>query len=375
MKKIISLLTVLLLVLSLTVPAFAEDTTIGSIGAKALSEGYNTENAPTVYFNGTKWITIGYNESGVGSASNTAALISSDILTKSVYNEKEARSNIYSTSVIKGVVDGYVPEGAEKEAIAVKTIKSAKYNMDKTDGTNGDPVDTLYWLLTTAEAWQLNSTIKRTPDLSVWYLCSPGYSSSFAAVVDGPSVNYGGVNAYMNYGVRPGVQLKLDSILFTTPAANEENANKLTLKDSSHNSFKVENAQVNNNKLSVDFSGAVTGNNEKISYIVADGNGNISDYKQIENASQAAGSVTFDIPSVPEGSKLYVINEQVNGANASNFASSLCEIDNSIIAGALSTSSTLSNGNIFIIAGVAVVAVAAVVVLIVVKKKKPAESK
>ncbi|MBQ8302623.1 MAG: InlB B-repeat-containing protein, partial [Clostridia bacterium] len=83
-------------------------------------------------------------------------------------------------------------------------------------------------------------------------------------------------------------------------------------------------------KTFVSYSGATTGENEYISAMIKDSNGNVTYYGRLKNVTEASGHFAideFDIPSkMNDGDTLYIFNEQYNGDNMTDFASELKEV-------------------------------------------------
>ncbi|MBQ9162672.1 MAG: InlB B-repeat-containing protein, partial [Clostridia bacterium] len=83
-------------------------------------------------------------------------------------------------------------------------------------------------------------------------------------------------------------------------------------------------------KTFVSYSGATTGENEYISAMIKDSNGNVTYYGRLKNVTEASGQFAideFDIPSkMNDGDTLYIFNEQYNGDNRTDFASELKEV-------------------------------------------------
>ena len=149
------------------------------------------------------------------------------------------------------------------------------------------------------------------------------------------------------FGARPAFQLNLASVLLTSAAAGgkssadagsgefgvfytaSENGCKLTLLDSSRNSFEASAANttvVPGGTLAVTYSGAGTGENEYVSAIICDNGGDILYYASLISA----GSGTWDmtIPAeLPEGSyNLKMFSEQQNGDDQTDYAGPMEEL-------------------------------------------------
>src|SRR5699024_8952667 len=123
-----------------------------------------------------------------------------------------------------------------------------------------------------------------------WWLRSPGQNNQIAAFIeeDGGDVFEGNPVNNKNTAVRPAFNLHLSSVLFTSadtadsgkPASDMDNALtaveeaytgnewKLTLLDSSRDSFSVSNQTWSGNRLTFSYSNAQTGANEYISAVI-----------------------------------------------------------------------------------------------------------
>ena len=205
-----------------------------------------------------------------------------------------------------------------------------------------------------------------------WCLRSPGLIDYFAAFVEfGGGVSYnGGLVDSTGAAVRPAFNLNLNSVLFTSaavggksPAAESGgqsgeaadaifkigdysgNEWKLTLLDSTRNSFAISNATRNSSgdTIAFSYSGAQTGTNEYISVVIED-SGAITHYGRILQPESASGTASLTLPadvSLGENTKLYVFNEQYNGDKMTDYASPLREISSPTLD---ETAPELSNG-------------------------------
>ena len=154
-------------------------------------------------------------------------------------------------------------------------------------------------------------------------------------------------------GIRPGVAVGTKNILFISPAKAGKNSGrdisnilqstkvcrssddwKLTLKDSSRNSFSISNITMNENKVTLHYDNAKytatlrDGSVECVSAVIKDEIGNVTYYgriKEIENESDVSGTAEIDLTDVKisEGDTLYVFSEQYNGDYRTDYASEL----------------------------------------------------
>ena len=194
-----------------------------------------------------------------------------------------------------------------------------------------------------------------SPDLSAeyWLLRSPAWTTEDKnSLVGMVNINYGFVGrAYKigrNGATRPAFNLNLDSILYTSTAIRSKwDANvddrlfavntvtnipewKITLKDSSRN-FSASPSTTKlraNESLTITYSGAKTGDNEYVSAMIVDENGDVLYYGRIAQNSES-GTATITIPSeMATGNyKLKVFSEQYNGDYKTDYASDFVNID------------------------------------------------
>ena len=170
----------------------------------------------------------------------------------------------------------------------------------------------------------------------VWWLRSP-YANYpvYAGAVPGDGRVSCSLVA-LEWTARPAFNLNLTSVLFTSAAANgkqeglnkigdyNDNEWKLTLLDNSRN-FAVTKATASGkpgDTITLNYTGATTGENEYISVIIADENG-AQYYGRVAQPTETDGTVEITIPSgLADGSyTLNVFSEQYNGDYKTDFAS------------------------------------------------------
>ncbi len=180
-----------------------------------------------------------------------------------------------------------------------------------------------------------------------WWLRSPGVGNTTSA---GLVTIIGSVNIYSiksSLAARPAFNLNSNNILFTSTAENgkldecvDSNLTavnitsspdwKITLKDSSRNfSASPSTKKIRaNESLTIDYSGAKTGDNEYVSAMIVDENDNVLYYGRIAQNSES-GTATVTIPSeMATGNyKLKVYSEQCNGDYKTDYASGFVNID------------------------------------------------
>ena len=201
-----------------------------------------------------------------------------------------------------------------------------------------------------------------------WWLRSPGEDDDCAAFVDDGGVVYnnGYIVVHTNTAVRPAFNLNLNSVLFTSAAAGGKSASgmdsgltavggydgnewKLTLLDSSRNFSVTEETASGKpgDTITLNYTGASTGDNENISVILADDSG-AQYYGRIAKPTTADGQVKITIPaSLADGTyTLNVFSEQYNGGE--NDDTKLTDYASAFEAVTLTvdtTAPTLSNGS------------------------------
>ena len=180
----------------------------------------------------------------------------------------------------------------------------------------------------------------------VWWLRSP-YADFmiYAGAVyrDGTVDDYHVSN---DWAARPAFNLDLNSVLFTSAAESGKSANgmdsgltaignyagnewKLTLLDKSR-SFAVTEQTVSGkpgDTITLNYTGATTGENEYISVIIADENG-AQYYGRVAQPGGESGTATLSIPAdlAPGSYTLNVFSEQYNGDYKTDYASAFAEV-------------------------------------------------
>ena len=180
----------------------------------------------------------------------------------------------------------------------------------------------------------------------VWWLRSPyAYNTYIAGVVDCNGY-VGTYHVYTDWAARPAFNLDLTSVLFTSAAAGGKSANgmdsgltavddydgsewKLTLLDETRE-FAVTEQTVSGkpgDTITLNYTGATTGENEYISVIIADENG-AQYYGRVAQPGGESGTATLSIPAdlAPGSYTLNVFSEQYNGDYKTDYASAFAEV-------------------------------------------------
>ena len=227
-----------------------------------------------------------------------------------------------------------------------------------------------------------------------WWLRTPGDAKNAANVFNAGNVfvRGGNVNNFI-FAVRPVMNIDASKVLFTSPAEGGKisgvpgadamkevgsytgNDWKLTIQDDTRPVFE---ATVSGSKtilkdgaVKLKYKGASTGENEYISAIIEDTEGNILYYGNIAgNAADGAdsGKAAINVPLdlTPGNYKLLVFSEQCNGDFETDLASNIVTLDITI------SKYKTADRNLLIGISAAIVAAACVVVVVAVRKKKHA---
>lgn len=182
-----------------------------------------------------------------------------------------------------------------------------------------------------------------------WWLRSAQYDTTLNAgmVTKNPFVTVYAVRRW-DASMRPAMNLDLDAILFTSAAIGGKtdtvdsnlklisdytgNEWKATIYDASRSNFTAEVLSGTATEWMISYSNAVTGNNEYISALVADENGDAVYYGNlalVDGASEANGTVVVTLPDGFDLSKntLYIFNEQLNADKQSDYSGSLIPVE------------------------------------------------
>ena len=174
-----------------------------------------------------------------------------------------------------------------------------------------------------------------------WWLRSPyaGYTDGAGAVYGYGYVDF--ITVDDDWAARPAFNLDLTSVLFTSAAVGGKSANgmdsgltaignydgnewKLTLLDSTRNFVVTEEAASGKpgDTITLNYTGATTGENEYISVIIADSSG-AQYYGRVAQPGGESGTATLSIPAdlAPGSYTLNVFSEQYNGDYKTDYAS------------------------------------------------------
>ncbi len=194
---------------AITVPDAVENNNGPVTGAYA--DYVNTTK--TVKFNGIDWYIIAGDS--IAADAGTVTLFARDPISVSKFNTSE--DSTYSSSIIKGYLDGLTAKGG-----SFANVADVIFSTDLTDvGVQGAKL----WLLSLEEAETLSKDISKCSmpsgtykNMNYWYLRTPGEEVPCVAVVSGDTgiIGGGGVPAYINFCVRPALKLDLSAVVFSS---------------------------------------------------------------------------------------------------------------------------------------------------------------
>lgn len=332
--------------------AITKSATNTYLGSGILADDVNTANAKMVYFdsNGDTWFVIGYNGTGVASNAKTATtdgditLLATGNMGLTKFDESGNKSNIYADSTLKTKVEEIadrltaVEENAVKERdLATDTYKS---NSPYCDGVLTTAVDdALMWPLSTNEAYNVDSILRRTDGgtgrywaINNWWLRSPGPDIFAACVLGNGYVSLTGGDVIDNeFGVRPALNLNLSSILFTSiiPDATNGDKYKLTIINPNLSATVTEGSNTSRDGSTITVPYTVSEGTNRVTVLITDkayteDDANIKYYGSLSVTGEidTSGSGTFTLPNdYVSTDKIYLIAETVNDDNKSDYAS------------------------------------------------------
>ena len=180
-----------------------------------------------------------------------------------------------------------------------------------------------------------------------WWLRSPSASNTgYAGLVSNVGIVYS-YTVLSVWAARPAFNLNLNSVLFTSAAVGGKSSGtvdadvlqsvseytgnewKLTLLDETRE-FAVTEQTVSGkpgDTITLNYTGATTGENEYISVIIADENG-AQYYGRVAQPGGESGTATLSIPAdlAPGSYTLNVFSEQYNGDYKTDYASAFAEV-------------------------------------------------
>ena len=308
---------------------------------------YHTEEEDVTWETSTmrSWL------NGYGAAQNTGSDngidYTDDNFIDTAFSDGE-QGAIVDTTVVNDDNPDYNTEGGNDTTdqiflFSIEEVQNADYGF--TDDSSRIATNTAY----VAGGGKIGSSyMNGVGEADYWWLRSPGDGDNDAATV----YYFGGVDSlgdsvdFALNAVRPAFNLDLTSVLFTSAAAGGKSASgmdsgltaigdydgnewKLTLLDNSRNFVVTEEAASGKpgDTITLNYTGATTGENEYISVIIADENG-AQYYGRVAQPADTDGTVEITIPSgLADGTyTLYVFSEQYNGDYMTDYASAFAEV-------------------------------------------------
>ena len=309
-------------------------------GENALTENVNTENAATVYFGkldgeGIPFRVVGDASTGLKSpAAGLLTLFSAKNLSGMAFGEDG--NNVYANSNVRAFLDhDVIFSTLEKAAIEPRTL-AVDAPGENCDGVAVTEVrNALIWAPTVKNVMAIDPVLRER----TFWLASPGSLFVSVAINLETGVFPAGFDPTFGYGVSGALYFDPSSILFLSAAEGgkstatvggdavtailpeDGNAYKMTLADSSR-SLSVSSCEwAGTGKVKLTYSGARTGENEYISYLVLDEDGTMTAYGKIASAEASSGSAVFLRPAMNDGDKFFVFSEQENGDKLTDYAS------------------------------------------------------
>ena len=179
--------------------------------------------AKVVKFNNIGWYIIEDDSTAVDAG--TVTLFAKDPIGESCFNQSVRDGNKYSTSKVKGYLDGLTAGDGSFAGVAdaIVTIPSLTTKEYGDSGTYDTAENVKLYLLSREEAEDLPVIIRpcysaESADSNLWWLRSPGCIADYAACVYGGSgrVQEIGFFVSMEQGVRPTLKLNLSSVIFSS---------------------------------------------------------------------------------------------------------------------------------------------------------------
>ena len=305
---------------------------------------YHTDSESVTWEKSTmrSWLN-GYSaEQNTGGSSGTD--YTGDNFIGTAFSEKEQKA-IAETEVVNDD-NPYGTEGGNTTTDKIFLLSIAEANNGSYFANDSSRIatNTAY----VAGGGKIGGYVNGVGEADYWWLRSPGNYDDLAADVThkGGVFSYG-LNVYgENLAVRPAFNLDLESVLFTSAAAGGKSASgmdsgltavddydgsewKLTLLDETRE-FAVTEQTVSGkpgDTITLNYTGATTGENEYISVIIADENG-AQYYGRVAQPGGESGTATLSIPAdlAPGSYTLNVFSEQYNGDYKTDYASAFAEV-------------------------------------------------
>lgn len=331
---------------------------IGASKIKVVDGGWNETDGNYLYYgsydgNATKYRIL-KNEDGKMLIDSDKILFQS-LFDNGTYNYDESKVR---TAYLK---DGKGPKGnlfATKELAGLADTKleaSEKYTISPYDYKDYESLDNKAFLLTANEANQLykdNEARKKTGFKNWWWLRSANADGDghVGGVMGTGKIHCGNEPHNVAGGVAPAANLKWSSVLFTSANGQAKGSEVGTLdkvEDSTSHEWKVtlvdadktialQKATIEGDEISVPYTYTDGDEDTAVSQIsvivtagdIATGDSEVLYYGKLADVNSSKSGVgKFTLPTdLPEGYKIYAVAEDVNGANATDYASAPQEI-------------------------------------------------
>ncbi|MCL2071921.1 MAG: hypothetical protein FWH07_06795 [Oscillospiraceae bacterium] len=322
----------------------------------------NTDNATIIGFGGKQWVAIGYDSVGDDTPGDTLTLL---LATGQTYGTSSFRTgqssqfnnstqhtdnwwyadnpsdmtnwdrpNEYRGSTLQQQMDVIADGLPAKENALIIPRELSDVSVE----------NTRLWSLSSGEAQNVNNILREFS--TWWWLRSPGgYRNTAASVYDGGNVRVSGSRVgYGAFGgVRPALQLNLESVIFTSDntatdgksAAIVDNGFaelttsdniKFTMSDDSLELAGVTLTNLDEDTVTFDYNGATP--NKLLSAVIMRDDEAVYYAKLVEDTDENGTGVELTLPdnynSATDTVQVFV--EEANGVNQTDFASEFVEL-------------------------------------------------
>ncbi len=350
-KRLFRILLCVAAMLLITIPVSVAAVTTSTIhlGTTPLAIGVNSESAQYVTYADTLWYTLGYNgESKFSSDKRGVVTLHNGDNTGLSAAQFHESSRKYAESDLKVATDKQIEcfSPLEMEAIRSRSL------------TDVDVTGANLWPLSVTEFYSIEPYLaKRHSDgNNIYWLRTPygnGIAVARAGSVTGAELTYtGGLDWGMQHitqhKIRSAFYLNMGSVVFTSRNKTKEshigkltevknfdctysprsNTWKLTIADNSRIGFSAKTVYENSEPY-IEYQNAAVGENEYISAIVKNAEGNITAYGLLDKVTASSGRIHLDTSAITldPTDTLYILNEQYNGEGNTDYASSPVDVE------------------------------------------------
>ncbi|MGL6198866.1 MAG: InlB B-repeat-containing protein [Lachnospiraceae bacterium] len=333
-----------------------------SVGIQQGSNTTYTPNTTVIGFAGYEWWVIGTSSSGVTSQSSTSITLLSKThnFSTSVFNPTTNYVNNYNGSTLQTAMTNLsstlftTAKGNTLESNLVLARSSLDLIAYSSGGVNMGNVynysavtSQKFWPISMGEWTTIGNTSVRSYGADYW-MRSPSTTASTSAL-RGTAAGTDFPPYYVNnsYAVRPAFYLNLSTVLFTSNTSGSYAKTAATVGSSALQAYTAPSGTIkvtatDNTNLalttsvstlsaspgttaSIAYSGAKTGTGKSVSVVICNSAGTILYYGRPVNTASgnASGTASVTIPSgLATGTyTLKIFNEQVNGTNYTDYAS------------------------------------------------------